>query len=77
MAAGQLSKPGTRLGPCKRCEHKDCKESIAMASALCRFCAKAIGYDTPFFEGRFEDVIAHASCLEQAVEANDARVGMF
>lgn len=49
MAAGFLSKPGTKFGPCKElCSHKDCQETRSMAKALCKYCNKPIGYDRGF-----------------------------
>jgi len=38
---------------------------------------KPIGYETPFYRARLDGHLAHARCLEEATERNDARVGMF
>lgn len=78
MAAGILPKPGTKLGPCvKACKHRDCAQTKGDAQALCRFCGKAIGYGVGFFRARLSGALAHAFCLDEAVEDNDARVGEF
>lgn len=78
MAAGVLAKPGAEYGPCmKRCKHLDCKETRREAASACRFCAKAIGFDSAFFRSRLSGDLAHRHCLEDAVERNDARVGLF
>ena len=59
MAAGQLSKPGTKYGPCKTdCKHKDCAQTRTMADTPCRICGKTIGYNTLFFqEGGYRSLI--------------------
>lgn len=78
MAAGILPAPGTKVGPCKgKCSHRDCAKTKDDASAECRFCAKPIGYGVGFFRSRLSGELAHAFCFEEAVERNDARVGMF
>ena len=79
MAASPgLPKPGTKLGPCKGgCVHIDCRHTIQDAQTACRFCLKPIGYETPFYRARLDGKLAHAVCLELAVEQNDARVGLF
>jgi hypothetical protein len=78
MAAGVLPKPGSKVGPCKaKCEHIDCAETRASAVAPCRFCAKAIGYDVRFVRARLSGALAHETCIEAAVERNDARLGEF
>lgn len=79
MAAGILPAPGTKVGPCKslRCKHVDCRQTRADAAAPCRFCADAIGYGRAFVRARFDGSLAHDRCLEEAVDRNDARVGLF
>lgn len=78
MAAGMLPRPGTQVGPCESdCNHVDCRETMAMASAPCRFCGKSIGFQARFVSARFDGCLAHERCLEEAVERNDARVGLF
>jgi hypothetical protein len=47
------------------------------AAAVCRFCQKEIGYGIGFFRSRLSGDLAHAFCLDEAVERNDARVGLF
>lgn len=77
MAAGILSRPGSKLGPCKRCEHIDCRESRAMAAADCRFCQKPIGYGVRYVAARLTGCLAHERCVDDAVTRNDARLGEF
>jgi len=64
MAAGILSAPGTKIGPCKKsCKHKDCAEIKTMAATACTVCLKNIGYDTRFYQ--LEDkTLVHALCIE-------------
>lgn len=78
MAAGVLPKPGSKVGPCvKRCKHRDCAQTKQDAAEACRFCQKPIGYDVGFYRARLSGELAHAFCFEDAVERNDARVGLF
>jgi hypothetical protein len=78
MAAGILPKPGSKVGPCKtQCKHRDCQQTKAEAAAACRFCGKPIGYGVGFYRSRLSGELAHAFCFEEAVERNDARVGLF
>jgi hypothetical protein len=78
MAAGILPKPGTKHGPCKaKCGHVDCGQTKTDAVTQCRFCLKPIGYSTRYVRARFDGCLAHEVCLEEAVERNDARVGLF
>ena len=79
MAAGVLPKPGTKVGPCKSktCGHRDCAATRAEAASSCRFCSEAIGYGRMFVRARFDGSLAHVVCLEEAVDRNDARVGLF
>lgn len=78
MAASVISKPGSEHGPCKgRCKHRDCRQTVTDAQSACRFCLKPIGYETLYYRARFDGCLAHATCLETAVERNDARVGLF
>lgn len=77
MAASMLPKPGSKFGPCQpSCAHRDCAITTRMAGEACRFCDKAIGYDTRFFTDpkNTRDVrgdspeagpaLVHADCLE-------------
>jgi hypothetical protein len=78
MAAGVLQKPGSKLGPCKTaCKHRDCSQTKGEAAAPCRLCQKPIGYGVGFYRSRLTGELAHAMCFEEAVEKNDARVGLF
>lgn len=78
MAAGVLPKPGSKLGPCKgACKHRDCAMTRADAASPCRFCGKPIGYGESFFRARLDGGLAHAWCVDEAVERNDARLGLF
>lgn len=71
MAAGILSAPGTKLGPCKskdlfstpECKHKDCAQIRLMADTLCTVCLKTIGYETRFYESE-DKTLTHALCYE-------------
>jgi len=66
MAAAILSTPGTQFGPCAEpCQHSDCSTIRMIAETVCRFCDKAIGFDTRFYN---DNEYVHASCLEDAVE---------
>jgi hypothetical protein len=76
MAAGVLPKPGSKFGPCRAaCKHRDCQQTKRDAFTVCRFCSQSIGYDVRFVRARLSGSLAHESCLESAVERNDARVG--
>lgn len=78
MAASILPVPGTKLGPCKaKCKHIDCAETRAIAAEPCRFCNKPLGFGSAWFKSALFGCVAHRHCLEDAVERNDARVGMF
>jgi hypothetical protein len=66
MAAGTLSAPGSRYGPClEPCQHKDCAHTRAMASQLCITCGKPIGYEVAFFNAGAGDwkSLQHEECL--------------
>lgn len=77
MAASVLPKPGSSASaPCKRCEHTDCRATRAMAQTACRLCDKPIGYETRFNSG-WSGNLAHEACLLDALERNDARLGLF
>lgn len=69
MAAGILSLPGTKHGPCKNeCKHKDCAGTRKMAESICPRCEKAIGYETRFYKITGEITgteYYHADCLEE------------
>lgn len=83
MAALVLPKPGTKLGPCKGgCEHKDCRQTIMDAQSVCWFCLKPIGYNRLYYrsqtiDNRASGYLAHAGCMETAVERNDPKVNRF
>lgn len=78
MAIGILPKPGTKLGPCApSCKHRDCAQTREDARSVCRFCQKPIGYGVGFLRARLTGALAHAFCLDEAVERNDARLGEF
>lgn len=64
MAAGVLSAPGTKYGPCENeCKHKDCAEARKIAESICSKCQNAIGYETRFYKR--EDTYVHADCVEE------------
>lgn len=68
MAAGTLSKPGSKAGPCaEACHHRDCAETRGQASALCVYCGKVIGYAIRFYQEG--NALAHAECSEEAADA--------
>ena len=76
MAAGSIPAPGTKYGPCKNiCAHLDCTSNRVIATSVCSYCSKAIGYEKNFY--RDGGGYAHAVCLETAIEneqrAKDAR----
>ena len=50
---------------------------MSFATSPCRFCENKIGFGVRFVRARFDGCLAHARCLEEAVERNDARVGLF
>jgi hypothetical protein len=62
MAAGQISKPGSRYGPCVECSHIDCAKSRDMAQTICGICSEPIGYETGFYID--EGNLVHAYCFE-------------
>ncbi len=78
MAAARLPIPGSKYGPCLDiCAHRDCAATRAEAAAICRLCAKPIGYEVRFYSegalglggdrtGRF---LVHANCAEREIEA--------
>ena len=75
MAAGILSKPGSKFGPCRKpCAHLDCADTRKISGALCPYCSTPIGYDRRFYATRPDrsgPVVGyeHASCAEDAAEA--------
>ena len=73
MAAGILPRPGSRLGPCRRCAHRDCRETRSLAVSRCRFCGDAIGYDVRFYRDPDGPGFVHARCLEDDA-ARDERI---
>jgi hypothetical protein len=65
MAAGVLSPPGTKVGPClEPCKHRDCAETRRMAESACTICGKPIGYDTRFYRDDTDSYV-HAVCFER------------
>jgi hypothetical protein len=78
MAFAILQKPGSKLGHCKAaCKHRDCAQSRQDAAAQCPFCQMPIGYGVGYNRSSLSGELAHTFCLEEAVERNDARVGLF
>jgi hypothetical protein len=74
MAAGYLSKPGRKYGPCiGNCTHSDCAASRKIASSVCRHCGKPIGYDVRFYDPVGETPV-HAVCEEVAIEKEQASI---
>ena len=86
MASGVLPKPGAKLGPCQKpCTHRDCATTRRMATEVCRFCVKPIGYDDSFYTDprNARDVrgdspengpaLVHASCLEDYYDGEAAQ----
>jgi hypothetical protein len=73
MAAGILSKPGTKFGPCRKCSHLDCAQTRLMAKSVCKFCNRVIGYGTRFVTSPTTRRHAHEDCVESAVFNKDAR----
>jgi hypothetical protein len=66
MAAGVLAKPGTEFGPCAEpCQHTDCAGTRRIATTVCRFCNKEIGYDRRFYN---DEGYVHAACLEDSID---------
>lgn len=67
MAAGILSKPGTKYGPCaNECGHVDCAHTRKMATSNCTICNQPIGYETRFYVGQVDkNTYYHALCLEE------------
>jgi len=64
MAAGTLSAPGTKYGPCKKtCKHLDCAKTRLMADELCRHCLNPIGYEVRFYQ-LDDKTLVHAHCIE-------------
>lgn len=63
MAAGVISKPGTKYGPCAdECQHRDCSSLRYTAASTCRICQKPIDYEVAFY-GEWQGYV-HAVCLE-------------
>jgi hypothetical protein len=70
MAAGVLSQPGTKYGPCAEpCQHIDCAGSRTIADTVCRYCDKPIGYDRRFYN---DEGYVDASCSEDVIEQERA-----
>lgn len=73
MAASRLPKPGSKLGPCKRCEHRDCRETRATADSACRYCGGVIGFEVRYYRDPDGPAVTpfayvHAACHEDAIE---------
>lgn len=72
MAAGILSKPGTKHGPCEGdCKHTDCAATRTLAGTVCPFCKEPIGYGRRFYGIDEEDVageFAHETCYLDYLE---------
>ena len=78
MAAGMLSEPGSKYGPCEgKCHHSDCAETRRMAKSKCFVCGKPIGYGVPFFRvGKVENgVLEHAECAWDEIEQKRKQEG--
>jgi hypothetical protein len=69
MAASMIPAPGSELGPCESCEHRDCALSRSMAAAECAICHREIGYETRFY--REGETSWHAVCIEE-LEASES-----
>lgn len=71
MAAGFLSPPGTKHGPCSpTCNHLDCEACRAMAESICPYCGQPIGYERLFY--RLDNTeLAHADCVEERTEESN------
>jgi hypothetical protein len=85
MACSVIPKPGSKLGPCKGgCHHVDCRQTIRDAQTVCWFCLKPIGYERAYFRSqalwsaeRVSGYLAHADCMEIAVDNHDPRAERF
>jgi hypothetical protein len=71
MAAGVISKPGSKLGPCKdnKCGHIDCAEMRTMAESKCVICRKKIGYNKHFYDD--PDGYVHEDCVYTQINEED------
>lgn len=68
MAAGILSSPGTKYGPCNEpCEHRDCNLTRQMAETKCAICNEPVGYEKRFYDLAVGHPmqLAHAVCYEE------------
>ena len=74
MAVSILPAPGTEYGPCEsECQHRDCAQTRQMATEVCRFCDKPIGFGVSFYDDPEKpdsnvSGLVHAICLEKAIE---------
>lgn len=69
MAAGVLSEPGSKHGPCaEACEHVDCDGTRNIAEFECHYCEQLIGYERRFYSEHDGDRTryVHAPCAEDA-----------
>lgn len=74
MAAGYLSPPGAKYGPCRgTCKHKDCAETRETSARSCELCGEPIGYDKNFYQAEQWRKLTHAVCLETQVEQETTR----
>lgn len=70
MAFIIVPEPGSRLGPClDACQHKDCAMHRATATEACHFCAKPIGYETPYGTHGWSQSVAHWECIMKDQES--------
>ena len=70
-----IPEPGSKLGPCKiPCAHADCAESRRDSEWMCHYCAKPIGYSTPFLRDPFTRMFTLArAAIAKAEGINPAR----
>lgn len=69
MAAGRISPPGAKYGPCQdECKHRDCKNSRETSEQPCEVCGEPIGYDKSFYQAENWTKLTHAVCLETQIE---------
>lgn len=57
-----IPKPGTKLGPCVRCNHRDCAALRVQARETCVLCGREIGYETAVTADS-EGKSAHFDCV--------------
>jgi hypothetical protein len=69
MAWFTIPRPGTRLGPHRKCQHKDCIEQRTRAEKICPLCKSPIGYDRQVTEDPDSLVLVHFACLQDKIDA--------